>query len=603
MAISIFTAYNGFELAIDGIGIEYGFSQSGWSEDQWTATSTEGGLGRCSSEISDTYIANIDCSEWPFGDTGMVQIWEADSSMNGIYSQPGITTTNSTLITSDYPVRSTIPLYIFITAACDATDSTCYSSQITSLPTVTEQTSQKSIAFMGQVRLSGQAVFVDSLNLTTHVYSDIPMVYEISASREAPPLEPFTSTNYVYVNLVPESPILFGIGVVGDFPSGGTIVNNSWSTLTCGADGSINITGNCFLVDTTTNTTMNTTSFGNVEVRSDVADASDDIVIVMSGVRFPTSSDLENATFIGGTLYTTGSQQLGTAIVIDNNRTLKFTAGYHDAVDDEGCIESGANLAVISISLPDARVPLDGEDHEVAGFVYTSGGLIALFIDGMLIDHAEVTGAMMGNSSTPVYRSEVIGAYGTCFNSDLHCAGANQPACATWPGSSSGIETLRIWKWDQTMAPLGSKSFLKTVSEFAPFEVTCFIYMNNPYVFKYSWREDDNGISEGSSDGIKYYFKASNSSSGVRSISKPYALGNRDVGTSTRKISITENDYGNSFTNYLSLDLDVQMLPPKRCDDPTYIYIYTYIHTYIHTYIYIYVLMHKHLYVYTNLCI
>ena len=237
MAISIFTAYNGFELAIDGIGIEYGFSQSGWSEDQWTATSTEGGLGRCSSEISDTYIANIDCSEWPFGDTGMVQIWEADSSMNGIYSQPGITTTNSTLITSDYPVRSTIPLYIFITAACDATDSTCYSSQITSLPTVTEQTSQKSIAFMGQVRLSGQAVFVDSLNLTTHVYSDIPMVYEISASREAPPLEPFTSTNYVYVNLVPESPILFGIGVVGDFPSGGTIVNNSWSTLTCGADG------------------------------------------------------------------------------------------------------------------------------------------------------------------------------------------------------------------------------------------------------------------------------------------------------------------------------------------------------------------------------
>ena len=85
---------------------------------------------------------------------------------------------------------------------------------------------------------------------------------------------------------------------------------------------------------------------------------------------------------------------MGTFVGIVGSK-FRFTAG--DGGDTNAASDS--DTAVISIDLPDARVPLDGAPHEVACLILTSEGYIRLYIDSTLVATAAATNEICNHFS------------------------------------------------------------------------------------------------------------------------------------------------------------------------------------------------------------
>lgn len=128
-----------------------------------------------------------------------------------------------------------------------------------------------------------------------------------------------------------------------------------------------------------------------------------------------------------GCLFESGGTGQGTFIGIVSNY-FRITAG--DGGDTNGASDS--DTAVIMISLPDPRIPLDGNVHEVACIIKPSNGEILLFIDGAVVARAASTSAAFeGNSWTG---TDAAG-FGAASTSQLISVGGTTTA---WPAGTTG---------------------------------------------------------------------------------------------------------------------------------------------------------------------
>ena len=160
-----------------------------------------------------------------------------------------------------------------------------------------------------------------------------------------------------------------------------------------------------------------------------------------------------------GCLFEAGTSSVGTFLGIVSSR-LRFTSG--DGAT--GGNESDHDTAVMSIPLPNDRVPLDGQVHEIAGFIYADTGTIRLYIDGDLVGQAEsTTGTFESNN----WQSGNAAGFGV-YSGSVASGGTQTP----WPAGSSG--RLRIWEWtesngmevddDSVIVALSASSPSKTIS-------------------------------------------------------------------------------------------------------------------------------------------
>jgi hypothetical protein len=100
-------------------------------------------------------------------------------------------------------------------------------------------------------------------------------------------------------------------------------------------------------------------------------DKEDSRMLVFSDTYFPSS-------YADGILFEAGGKGRGCWIGINNNKfRVQAGDGGRTASDD-----SDVDIAVISISLPDDRIPRDEKPHEVAVKIITTEGAIHLYIDG-----------------------------------------------------------------------------------------------------------------------------------------------------------------------------------------------------------------------------
>merc|ERR1719223_1048846 len=81
--------------------------------------------------------------------------------------------------------------------------------------------------------------------------------------------------------------------------------------------------------------------------------------------------------------------------IVDGN--FRFSAG--DGGDAASATSDG-DTAVIQIALPDSRIPLDGQVHEIGAWIETTKGRIAMYVDGQFVEEAQVT------SSPPEFQLE-----------------------------------------------------------------------------------------------------------------------------------------------------------------------------------------------------
>ena len=118
------------------------------------------------------------------------------------------------------------------------------------------------------------------------------------------------------------------------------------------------------------------------------------------------------------------------------NGHFRFSAG--DGGDTNAASDS--DTAVISLALPDSRLPLDGEVHVIVAMIYTQTGTIRLYFDGRFIAEASSTsktfegGQWTGSDSAGFG----IGASSVASGGTL----------AAWPAGSSG--SLQMWDWTPT---------------------------------------------------------------------------------------------------------------------------------------------------------
>jgi hypothetical protein len=96
---------------------------------------------------------------------------------------------------------------------------------------------------------------------------------------------------------------------------------------------------------------------------------------------------------------------------------------------------SDADTAVLSIGLPDSRIPLDGDVHEIAVFIYASSGSIDLFIDGARVGQGAATNSAFEQGQ---WNGGDASGFGKGYSSIAR--GGNLLA---WPAGSSGM--IRIW--------------------------------------------------------------------------------------------------------------------------------------------------------------
>jgi len=160
-----------------------------------------------------------------------------------------------------------------------------------------------------------------------------------------------------------------------------------------------------------------------------------------------------------GCLFEAGASGVGTFLGIVSSK-LRFTSGDGATGGDN----SDHDTAVMSIPLPNDRVPLDGQVHEIAGFIYADTGTIRLYIDGDLVGQAESTTGTFESNNWQGGDDAGFGVY----SSSVASGGTQTP----WPAGSSG--RLRIWEWtesngmevddDSVIVALSASSPSKTIS-------------------------------------------------------------------------------------------------------------------------------------------
>ena len=102
----------------------------------------------------------------------------------------------------------------------------------------------------------------------------------------------------------------------------------------------------------------------------------DQDVVIMMNVEMPTSSN-ENRL-----LFEAGGAGAGTFVGIVGGN-FRINAG-------DGGTGATTGIAVISISLPDSRIPLDGYEHSIHVYIWNDEGKISLYIDGIFVATATV---------------------------------------------------------------------------------------------------------------------------------------------------------------------------------------------------------------------
>jgi hypothetical protein len=155
-----------------------------------------------------------------------------------------------------------------------------------------------------------------------------------------------------------------------------------------------------------------------------LGEQSSNVFIVASATMPSSASD--------GCLFEAGGGGKGTFVGIVNSK-FRVTAG--DGGDANTA--SDADTAVISISLPDERIPLDGAVHEIAVAVYTYIGTIRLYVDGVLIAQAVSTSGAFDSSQ---WQGGDAAGFGEGYSSM-----ASGGTIAPWPAGASGQLGLYLW--------------------------------------------------------------------------------------------------------------------------------------------------------------
>eukprot|EP00747_Dinoflagellata_sp_TGD_P112088 gnl/TRDRNA2_/TRDRNA2_171373_c1_seq2.p1 gnl/TRDRNA2_/TRDRNA2_171373_c1~~gnl/TRDRNA2_/TRDRNA2_171373_c1_seq2.p1 ORF type:complete len:306 (+),score=11.93 gnl/TRDRNA2_/TRDRNA2_171373_c1_seq2:143-1060(+) len=155
---------------------------------------------------------------------------------------------------------------------------------------------------------------------------------------------------------------------------------------------------------------------------------SNDVFFSFSGITFPETPDR------WGTLFEAGCNGRGTWLGITSKREFRLSAG--DGGDSNQADGGDIDTAVVIIPLPDDKIPLDGQDHEVCVFIYTSQGKVELYIDSKLVRSAQ---SSSGTFECNEWHGPDLGGFGK--TNECVVRGGNRDE---WPVDAKDAR-MRMW--------------------------------------------------------------------------------------------------------------------------------------------------------------